>query len=293
MENSIQSITDTIIFTINKIYENIFASIDNNIYSILDDITFINTDILENNSFQRLFGTENTSGILLIANSLLLGIILYYSIKILLSNYTYMHVEAPLEFLFKIIIFGICMNSSWFIIGQIINIMSSLSSAIQELGGELFNKNICFSELINIINDKISYNTSANDVFTIDGFLKGIFTFSIFGLVLSYSLRYVIIRVFVLLGPFAFLSLSLNSTAWIFKTWIRNFVSLLFIQIMVAVVLVVLFSMDYSDNDLITKFLYIGGIYTLFKANTIVRELIGGISTDVQANVGNFFKLNK
>ena len=48
MENS-ENITNIIIETINTIFENLFSSIDNNLYSVLDDITFINSNILKDN----------------------------------------------------------------------------------------------------------------------------------------------------------------------------------------------------------------------------------------------------
>ena len=100
-------------------------------------------------------------------------------------------------------------------------------------------------------------------------------------------------KVFILISPFAFLSLSQNSTSWFFKSWIKNFFSLLFIQIIVAIVLVILFSINYNTNDLLTQLLYIGGIYALIRVNTFVREFIGGISTDVQTNVGNILRMHK
>jgi type IV secretory pathway VirB6-like protein len=101
------------------------------------------------------------------------------------------------------------------------------------------------------------------------------------------------IKVFILISPFAILSLSQKSTSWFFKSWIRNFFSMLFIQIIVALVLLILFSMDYSSTNLLTKFLYIGGIYALIRANSFVKEFIGGISTDVKANVGNYLRMSK
>lgn len=91
MESS-TNITQTIIDTINSIFEKIFASIDNNLYSVLDEITFINSDILTDKNFEKIFGTSTSNGILLIANSLLIGFILYYSIKFLLSHFTYQKV---------------------------------------------------------------------------------------------------------------------------------------------------------------------------------------------------------
>lgn len=68
---------------------------------------------------------------------------------------------------------------------------------------------------------------------------------------------------------------------------------MLFIQIIVALVLLILFSMDYSSNNLLTKFLYLGGIYALIRVNSFVREFIGGVSTSVQPNVGSLLKFRK
>lgn len=48
------NITQTIINTINTIFENLFASIDNNLYSLLDEITFINSDIIKDQTFEKI-----------------------------------------------------------------------------------------------------------------------------------------------------------------------------------------------------------------------------------------------
>ena len=68
----VNSLTTTIISTINTLIEQLLGSIDNNLYTTLDNITFINSDILKNNNFEQILGTSTTTGILLIANSLLL-----------------------------------------------------------------------------------------------------------------------------------------------------------------------------------------------------------------------------
>ena len=114
MENNIE-IAQIIINTINTIFENLFSSIDNNLYSILDKIVFIDSNILNDKNFENIFGTSTSTGILLVANSLLLGFIIYYSISYLISHITYNKVDRPFSFIFKMIIFGICMNSSFFI----------------------------------------------------------------------------------------------------------------------------------------------------------------------------------
>lgn len=286
-------ITQIIIDTINTILSNLFSSIDNNLYSILDDITFINSDILNDKNFENILGTTTSNGILLIANSLLLGIILYFAIKYLLSHFTYSQIENPHSFLLKLVICGICMNFSYFILSQFLDIISNISLAIRNLGEDLFNKNICFSELILDINTSISVDTSSLDIFSLDGLIKSIISFSLLNLVFSYSFRYVLIKIFILISPFAILSNSLNSTSWFFKSWLKNLFSLLFIQIIVSIILLILFSIDYSSSNLFSKFIYIGGLYTLIKANSIVREFLGGLSTDISQNVNNFSKFFK
>lgn len=288
-ENNIAQI---IIDTINTILGNLFGSIDNNLYSILDDISFISSDILDDKNFENIFGTSASNGILLIANSLLLGIILYFSIRYLLSHFTYSQIENPKSFILKLIIYGICMNFSYFLISQFIDIFSNISLAIRNIGEILFKKNICFSELILYINNHISINTSSLDFFSLDGIIKGTLSISLLNLVLSYSFRYILIKVFVLLTPFAFLSNCLSSTSWFFKSWFKNLFSLLFIQIIISIILLLLFSIDYSSN-LFSKFVYIGGMYALIKSNSFVRDFIGGVSTTFSQNVNNFSKFLK
>lgn len=287
MENS-TDITQIIINTINSIFETLFSSIDNNLYLVLDDITFINSDILQDKNFENLFGTSTSNGILLIANSFLLAFILYYSARYLIAHFTYTQTEAPFTFIIKLILFGIAMNFSFYIIELIIDLNSNVSLAIRNIGENLFQKDICFSELITTINTNIAIDTNSLNIFSLDGLIKGTLSISLLNLVFSYSLRYILVKVFVLLSPFAFLSLTLDKTNWFFQTWFRNLFSLLFIQIIVSIVLLILFSMNYSSSNLFSKFIYVGGIYALIKTNSLVRDFIGGVSTEISQSVKNF-----
>lgn len=285
------NVTQTIIDTINTIFENLFSSIDNNLYSVLDNITFIGSDILNDKNFENIFGTSTSNGILLIANSLLLAYILYYSIKYLVSHLTYSRTDTPGSFILKLVLCGICMNFSFFIMQFVLDLNFNITSAIRTLGENLFGKEVSFSQLITTINTTASVDTNSINIFSIDGLIKGTLTLSLLNLVFSYSFRYVMVKVFVLLSPFAFLSLSLTHSSWFFRTWAKNLFSLLFIQIIVSLVLLVLFSMEFSDTDLFTKFIYIGGIYVLIKANSFVREFIGGVSTNISQTVNSFTNL--
>ena len=292
MENQ-ADITENIINTINKIFENLFSSVDNSLYEVLDNLVFVDKNILNDKYFGKLFGTSTANGILLISNSLLIGIIIYYAARYMFSNFTYEKTENPFQFIFKCIIFGICMNYSFFIIEQVLDLNNNVCSLIKEIGEDLWNKKICFTNLITEINENLSINKNNIDIFTLDGLIKGTLTVSLLNLVFSYSLRYIMIKVFILLSPFAFLLLILNNTSHFFKSWYKNLFSLLFIQLIVSIILLLLFSMDYTKENLINKFIYIGGIYALIRSNSIVKELFGGISTTVQSGINNLKGFSK
>ena len=286
-----QNITQVIIDTINTIFENLFSSIDNTLYSLLDELTFINSDILTDNYFQEILGTSASSGILLIANTLLFGFLLYYAIKYLLSHMTYDRIENPSSFFIKMVLYAICMNSSFFIVELFVDLMSNISLVIRSIGEDLFNESICFSSLITNINTNIAVDTSSLNIFTIDGLIKSVLSVSLLNLVFTYSLRYIFVKVFVLITPFAFLSLILSNTSWFFKAWLKNLFSLLFIQIIVSLILLLMFSVDFSSTELLNKFIYVGGMYGLIKANSLVRDFIGGVSTTITQSVKSFTNL--
>lgn len=275
--------SNSIIETINSLFGNLFSSIDSTIYSALDNITFIDTDILNSYYFEKIFGTTTSNGFLLIANSLLLGFVLYYGLTYLLSSLGVLqdNVQKPSQFFFKVLLGGLLMNSSLFICEELIFINSLISQAIRTLGHELLGGDICFSELINQANAIIFLENFSNNIFSIDGILKIIFSFSFFNIIFSYSVRYIMIKVFILISPFAFLSLSTPSTSIFFKCWLKSFIALLFIELLASIILIVMFSITYNSQDITSKLLLIGSLFALIKSNSYVREFIGGINTEI------------
>ncbi len=281
MENS--NLTTSIIETINSIFETLFSSIDTTIYSVLDELTFIDKNILNNSVFQKIFGSTGNNGLLVIANSLLVGFSLYYAIRLIYSYYMNLQIERPYQFIFKLLIFGIVMNCSYFICNQFIQINSFISDAIRTVGSNIFGHDISFSELINKLN-YLSIKEKEFNIFSFDGLIKSFISISLFNLIFSYSLRYIMVKVFILITPFAILSLINESTSWFFKTWLKTVLSLLFQQSLVAIILLIIFSFNFSSNNIISQLMCIGGIYALVRANSYIRSLIGGISTDVSNN---------
>ena len=280
MEEEVVDITEVILNAINTIFSNLFSSIDNSVYSLLDDLTFISEDFLQNSFLENILGSATQNGIILIANSILIGFILYYAISSFLAYFTFSANQKPVSFIFKLIFYTVLMNFSFFFCEQIISLNSLLSLAIRNIGETLFSKSICFSSLIDNLNSVISVGGEDFNLFSIDGLIKGFISFGLFNLVFTYSLRYIMLKVFVLISPFAIVTLILDKTSWFFKAWLRSFFTLLMVQNFIAIVLLVAFSVDFNDN-LLSKLLYVGCIYALIKANSYVREIFGGISTDV------------
>lgn len=279
------NISDTVTQTINSLFGNLFSSIDSNLYKALDSITFITTDIIDSSSFENIFGKSSSSGFLLIANALLVGFIIYYFARHMLSSFAIVESQNPYKFIFKLIIIGICMNSSFYICEQIINLNSLISDAIRAVGKDLLHTDICFSALVNKLNLVIYKESVGTNIFSIDGIIKSVISIGFFNLIFSYSIRYIMIKVFVLISPFAILCLSLKQTTMFFNSWLKCFIALLLTEIMASIILIVMFSINYSSNDLIFKLLFIGSIFALMKANSYVREFIGGISTDLGQNI--------
>lgn len=285
MNSSTVNITEVIAYSINNLFNNLFSSIDNNIYSILDQITFINTDIFSDSFFQKIFGTNSYSGILLICNSLLISFIIFYCIKLLYSHLTFSTIEKPFQFLFKLLIFGILMNSSFFICEQIVNINSLISLSIREIGENLFNSNINFTEIIKKINTIIVIGNTDFNLFSLDGIIKSFISFELINLLFTYSLRYILVKIFILMSPFAFLSLISNNSNWFFKSWFRGFFALLIIQSFVSIILLIIFSINIESNNILLKLLYLSSLYALTKANIYIKELVGGISTSFSNSI--------
>ena len=260
-----------------------FSSIDNHIYANLDTFTFINNDILKNSIFEKLLGANGKTGILYLSDALLLGIIIYYAIRYSYSSFSGSNVEKPTQFVFKIIILGILINSSYFISDQLLQLNFLISSSIQEIGEGIIGKQISFSNLIKELNSVISIGSNSFDLFSFDGIIKGFISVGLLNLLFSYSLRYVMVQVFVLLTPLIFLSLMNSSTYWIFKSWFKAFLALLLLQSFISIILIVMLSFSTSN-----KILLIGAIYSLIRANTYMKEIFGGINIEVSNNISSF-----
>lgn len=281
MEQS--EVVNIIIQTINSIFNNLFSSIDNNIYTYLDNFIFINKNIINNSFFENILGSNGKNGILYLSDSLFLGIIIYYSLRYAYSSFSGTSIEKPPQFIFKMILLGIIINFSYFMCEQLLHINFLLSESIKEIGKSIVHKDISFSSLIIELNSVISIGNNNFDLFSFDGIIKGFVSVGLFNLLFTYSLRYVMIQIFIITTPLAFLSLINSSTSWVFKSWLKAFFSLLILQSFVSIILILMLSFDSSN-----KLLLIGSIYALIRSNSYIRDIFGGINVDVSNNITSY-----
>lgn len=282
-----------IIETINQLFSTLFSSIDNTIYSLLDEITFVDTGIMSNSIFTNALDSKINSSIIAITNSLLIGFFLYYCFRLLYSHYSGINIEKPYQFVFKLILFAICINSSYFLCEFILYVNSLVSGSILEVGKTLTGYSISFNTLINQLNNFIHNNNDSFNLFSYDGIIRSFISFGLINLLFSYSLRYIMIKTLILCSPFAILTLLNQSTSWIFKSWARALLSLLLVQMLIAIILLVILSIEDVTTNTLSELIFIGGIFALSKANSFVKELIGGISTDLNFNLNNLKSLLK
>ena len=186
------------------------------------------------------------------------------------------------------LIIGIFVNSSYFLCEQVITINYLISGSIQDIGKSIIGKDITFSCLIQNLNSVISVGENSFDLFSFDGIIKGFISVGLLNILFSYSLRYIIIQFFILTTPLAMLSLINSSSYWIFKSWSKAFFSLLLLQSFVSIILIIMLSLDTSN-----KLLLIGSIYALIRANTLIREILGGVSVDVSSNISSIISTLK
>lgn len=286
METASSTMTETIIQTLNTIFSQFFSSIDATLYTLLDNLVFLGPDILEFSWFEKIFGSR---GILLIANALLLGVCLYYCTRLVLSYYIGSDtIERPYQFLFKLLLFGVCLNSSFFLCEQMLTLHGLLSESLRTLGKSLTGNDISFLTLIEKLNRLIAQSDFT--IFSFDGILRSFISVSLLNLLFSYALRYIMLLVFVLLFPFALLTLMNASTRWFFSAWARSFFSLLVLEYLIDFILLLTFSIPFEKNQPFSMLLLLGCMYALIRANHYVQQLIGGISISVSSQISSFVR---
>lgn len=277
MEEQALDLTELISDSINSIFFKLFSSIDNTIYSNLDNILFINSDITNNFKFQQFFDDTSKNNLLIIVNSLIIGLVLFYVLNYAIAHLIYSKVDSPYQFIFKCVIFISCSYSSFWLCTQAIKFTSLLTDITRELGYNITGYEINFSTLIDNINSTLYTSLQIFDIFTFDGLLKFSFSLIITYILIIFSIRYIMCMFLVLMSPFAFISLVNNKFDGFFKGWLNQFLEVLFMQIFISFILIISFCIDFSHSDILSKLTYLASLIIITRCKTNIKAIFNNI----------------
>lgn len=268
---------------ISSLINSLLTSLDTNVFSVLDELAFIKSDSISDTYFNSFFTKQ--FNIISLSEALLFGFLLYYSISYLFSFLTFSNFQKPLSFLTKLLFSAILIHFSLPICEQILDFFYLLSDILKHLGSFIFTHELSFS----LLHDKIidlffSDLTLPFSLFSFDGVLKSFISFGFVNLLFTYSVRFIFIKLLVLISPIAFLTLCLDQSTWIFKIWLKNLISQLFTQLIICVILLIIFSLDGSQNPIVTKLLYVASLVCLIKASSFVKDFSSGFTSDISSS---------
>lgn len=268
---------------ISSLVNSLLTSLDSNVFSVLDELAFIKSSSISDTYFHSFFTKQ--FNIITLSEALLFGFLLYYAISYLFSFLTCSHFQKPISFISRLFFSALLIHFSLPICEKVLDFFYLISSILRTLGSYIFPFELSFS----ILYDKISKLffsdlTVPFKFFSFDGILKSFLSFGFVNLLFTYSVRFIFIKILVLLSPIAFLSLCLDQSTWIFKVWLKNFVSQLFTQIVICVILLVIYSLDTFSNPTIVKLLYIASVVCLMRASSFVKDFSSGFTSDVSSS---------
>ncbi len=268
---------DDILNSLNIISEKLFKSVEGEIYEVLDNIVIIGKDILTKEPLKNIFFENNVNGIIIIANSILLFIFIYYIFSILLSFYNGNKVENVYSFVLKMLIITLVVNNSYYICEQILSLMELLSNSINEFSKSIIKQEVTFvnlKEAILSIKDFMQ-----NDLLSIDGLIKGVVSFGAISILINFSIRYVTVIFLVIISPLAIACASSNLSRGITTSWSKLLFTNLLEQIIVKLVLLI--PLSYKEVDSVMyKIILVGTIYILYRINNFTRDFTAHVSSN-------------
>lgn len=266
-----------IINNLNVVSEKLFKSIEGEVYTTLDKILNISSNLLKDEPLNSIFKDNDINGFIMIANSIILFFICYYILSQLISVYNGNKAESIYIFVIKIIIVTVLINNSYFICDNILNINYEISSAIGDYAKDICKQDVNFSNLKEkIISIK---DFMKNDFLSLDGLIKGVISFGIITVLINLSIRYVTVIFFVIISPLAIVTLISDISSGIFKTYIKLFVTTLITEWIIKIV--ILLPLVYKDvNSIMYKIILVGTIYIIYRINMFTKDLFAKVSTD-------------
>ena len=281
-----QNFPETVSNLISTLVNNLLSSIDSNIFSVLDELAFLKSSSISDKYFLSFFARQ--SGVVSLAEALILGVLIYYAISYLFSVITCSNYQKPIYFITKLIVTAILIRFSLSICEKIIDIFYLISTIVKTIGNVIFSTELSFSVIYTKLKDLFFSDLSIPfSFFSFDGILRTFISVGFVNLLFTYSIRFIYVKILVLVSPLAFLSLSLDQSSWIFKIWLKNFISQLFTQVIICLVLLIIFSLKSTSNPVIVKLLYVASVVCLMKASSFVKDFSSGFTSDVSSSLSS------
>ena len=286
-----QNFPEVISKTLSTLINSLLTSMDSNVFSVLDKIVFLKSSYLFDTYFISFF-TKKFS-LVTLSEILVFGFLLYYGAAYLISFFTSNSFQKPLSFLTRLFFSALLVRYSMELCEKIIDFFELITETVKTLGISMFSFHLSFSVLYErLSNVFLSDLNNPFGLFSFDGILKTFLSFCFVNLLFTYAVRFIYIKLLILISPLICLTLCLDQTIWIFKIWLKNFISLLFVQIVICIILLIIFSLNNVSDPLISKLLYVGSIICLIRATSFVREFSSGFTSDVTssfASIKNLF----
>ena len=247
-----QTQSNQLIANLNEMCKALFNSVDKNAFKYLDELAFLDESKFKTGIELELIGNNIYEGIIGIAISILMGIALYYIVN--------------------------------YFIRKIIN------EEIENLTQTFFNQRVTFENILIKINETLYVQGEGFNVMSFDGIIKIYLVFGIINLIFEYSLRYVMIKIMFILSPIFVAFKTNRKTEYLYNNWVKGMFGLLFMQNIIAIILVISTRFITSPLIPINKIIYIGMIYALIKVNVFIKEIFGGVSIEVQTPIKNIIR---
>lgn len=254
-----------------------YNAVNDGISKVLDKIVFIDESILRDGVTHKIFGNYSSFGTIKIAYTLIYGVLIYFLITYLLSKITSEDKQNFSQFMYKILIGAIIISFSFEICQFILDLNNSITEEILNFGNKILKVDVSFENLFEKI--KLIIGKKGNeDVNTINSILEAFVSFGLINLILVYSLRYIYIKILCILMPFAIILKANEKTEYITKAWAKSFFGLLFLQHIIAIIIIMAVSIRFGTVSVFSKILCVGCVYALMQVNELQRELFGGSS---------------
>lgn len=277
-------VTD-MINNLNLVFENLFKSVEGEVFVLLDKIIIFSPNILDQEPLKYIFTSKASSGMVIIANSLIIFQVLYYVFEQLLTLYNGNKNENIYVFIIKIICITVVVNNSYFICSQILEIIDAFTNSISLFSKQIAGQDVSFENLkenIIIIDDFMK-----SDLFSVNGLIKGIISFGSISVLINFSIRYVKIILLIIISPIALVCFSSSLTIEIANNWVKMLVTSLLLQVIIKIILLI--PIAYKDVDsFMYKIVLVGSIQLIYSINNINLEIFSKISN--RKNISNIYQ---